>query len=42
MEANATLLPHDPEELRDGEEEPRGEGSGGSSVPGRGAQKNRG
>lgn len=42
MEANATLLPHDPEELRDGEEEHRGEGPGGSPVPGGGAQKNRG
>lgn len=42
MEADATLFPHDPEELRDGEEGHRGEGPGGSSVPGGGAQKNRG
>lgn len=42
MEANAALLPHDPEELWDGEEKHRGEGPGGSPVPGGGAQKNGG
>lgn len=42
MEANATLLPDDPEELWDGEEKRRREGPGGSPVPGGGAQKNRG
>lgn len=42
MEANTALLPHDPEELWDGEEEPRGEGPGGSPVSGGGAQENRG
>ena len=42
METNAALLPHDPEELWDGEEEPRGEGPGGGPVSGGGAQENRG
>lgn len=42
METNATLLPHDPEELWDGEEGPRGEGPGGGPVSGGGAQENRG
>jgi hypothetical protein len=33
VETPATLLPHDAEELRNGEEKPRGEGAGGSPVP---------
>ena len=40
MEGDPTLLPHDPAEFRDGEEEHRGPRSRGSALPGGGVEKN--
>ena len=40
MEGDPTLLPHDPAEFRDGEEEHRGPRSRGSALPGGGAAEN--
>ena len=40
MEGDPTLLPHDPAEFRDGEEEHRGPRSRGSTLPGGGAAEN--
>lgn len=41
VETPSTLLPHNTEELWDGEEKPRREGAGGSPVPCGGITKNR-
>ena len=40
MEGDPTLLPHDPAEFRDGQEEHRGPRSRGSALPGGGVEKN--
>lgn len=40
MEGPATLLPHDAEELWDGEEKPGRKGAGGSPVPRGGITEN--
>ena len=40
MEGGPTLLPHDPAEFRDGQEEHRGPCSRGSALPGGGVEKN--
>ena len=40
MEGDPTLLPHDPAEFRDGEEEHRGPRSRGSALPSGGAAEN--